>query len=262
MIIKSVYRMNNRVDIGKRIKKLRLENNFSQTHIAEILFISQAAYSLIENSQNGIVSDHIIKLSRLYNVSTDFILTGEKNYIKIGRDTGFIPLFRTSVHQKILDSIENEKLIDIKDWFRVPGFDPTKDQTMFQVEGEGMAPTIFPGDVLICQVHSDYDKVLDGSAVVIITVDGVKVKRLKKHEDVEYFLAENDSDLHRPGEKLKKKDIKHMLMIRGKISNVLISNQNIEGKAKMQSLEDSIEVLKNELFNMNQKLNALTEAKK
>ena len=254
--------MNNRVDIGKRIKKLRLENNFSQTHIAEILFISQAAYSLIENSQNGIVSDHIIKLSRLYSVSTDYILTGERNYIKIGRDSGFIPLFRTNVHQEILDAIQDEKLIDIKDWFRVPGFDPSKDQTMFQVQGEGMAPTIFPGDVLICQLHHDFDKVLDGSAVVVITVDGVMVKRLKRHEDAEYFLVENDNDSHGPGAKLQKSEIKRLLMISGKISNVLISNQNIEGEAKMQSLEESIEILKKELYNMNQKLTALTEAKK
>lgn len=80
--------MKNRAEIGSRLKKLRQKHNFSQTHVASVLFISQAAYSLIENSQNGIVVDHIIKLSKLYNVTTDYILTGNKNLVNISGKLG------------------------------------------------------------------------------------------------------------------------------------------------------------------------------
>ncbi|MCP9201203.1 helix-turn-helix domain-containing protein [Gramella sp. GC03-9] len=250
--------MKNRVEIGKRIKRLRLENDFSQTHIAKILFISQAAYSLIENSQNGIVSEHIIKLSRLYGVSTDYILTGDKSIIRIGRDTGFVPMLRTSNHRHLLAAIEDDSIIDIKDWFKLPDFDPSKDQTLFKMETEGMAPVIFPGDVLICHLQSNLDKVLDGSAVVVITVQGILVKRLKNAKNADYFLFENDNETFGLPERIMKKDIKKLLMIRGKINHVLISGQNTAEKSKMQKLEESIEVLKKELFEMNRKLASLT----
>lgn len=75
--------MHHRMAIGTRLKELRKKNKFSQQFVAENLFISQAAYSLIENSQNGIVSDHVIGLSKLYEVTTDFILKGDKMLIRV-----------------------------------------------------------------------------------------------------------------------------------------------------------------------------------
>ena len=57
-----------RTAIGDRIRKLRHENKYSQVFVAENLCISQAAYSLIENSQNGIVAEHVIRLSGLYGL--------------------------------------------------------------------------------------------------------------------------------------------------------------------------------------------------
>jgi transcriptional regulator with XRE-family HTH domain len=63
--------MHQRLGIGNRLKELRKKNKFSQQFVAENLFISQAAYSLIENSQNGIVSEHVVGLSNLYEVTTD-----------------------------------------------------------------------------------------------------------------------------------------------------------------------------------------------
>lgn len=254
--------MNHRVEIGKRIKKLRQDSNFSQTHVAEILFISQAAYSLIENSQNGIVSEHIIKLSKLYNVSTDYILTGEVSYIRIGRETGFIPLIRAKSHSKFLKDLNNEDFFDVKDWFRIPGFDPTKEQTLFEVEGDSMAPSIFPGDILVCQLHHNMDKILDGSVVVLITVEGITIKRLRKDEDSEYFLTGNDNEVYGGETRVRKNDIKKMMMISGKISSVLIPRSEIEENEKLKKLEESFDVLKQELYNMNKKLSALTESKK
>ncbi|UJH92062.1 helix-turn-helix domain-containing protein [Antarcticibacterium sp. 1MA-6-2] len=61
-------------EIGIRIKELRTGCHFSQSFVAEKLFISQAAFSLLENSQNGTTSDHIIRLSKLFNVTADYLL--------------------------------------------------------------------------------------------------------------------------------------------------------------------------------------------
>ena len=250
--------MSDRAGIGERIKKLRNERNFSQTQVADILFISQAAYSLIENSQNGIVAEHLIRLSKLYNVSADFILTGETNYIKVGRDTGFVPLIKANSYSKFLENLESDSFVDIKHWFKIPGFDPSKDQTLFEVDGDSMAPAIFPGDILICQIQHNVENVLDGSAVVVITVEGIMIKRLRIKENSEYFLMEDDNGSKEDSEKLNKKDIKKLLMIRGKISNVLIPSQEVKDTNKIKSLEESVDMLRKELFSMNKKLNALT----
>ena len=96
--------------ICERIRKLRKSRKFSQAYVAQGLGISQAAYSFIESSQNGMVAEHIIKLSRLFDVTTDFILKGDKMLIRMSRENGFIPL---------------------------------QDQKLFEVEGESMVPHDF-----------------------------------------------------------------------------------------------------------------------
>lgn len=57
-----------------RIKDLREDNNLSQKKVAEILGIQQNSYSQIENEINNLQIDHLIKLAKIYNTSTDYIL--------------------------------------------------------------------------------------------------------------------------------------------------------------------------------------------
>lgn len=57
-----------------RIKDLREDNDYTQKEIAEYLGIRQNSYSQIENEKNNLQVDHLIKLSKLYKTSTDYIL--------------------------------------------------------------------------------------------------------------------------------------------------------------------------------------------
>ncbi len=137
--------MKNRIAIGKRIKELRKKHKFSQSYIAEKLFISQAAYSLIENSQNGIVVDHIIKLSQIYDVTTDYILTGNTLLVKISPDNGFLPLIRVDAQAGFLKHFQKEDMRDKLDWYKIPGYNGGDNQKLFEVEGKSMLPTVLPG---------------------------------------------------------------------------------------------------------------------
>ncbi|WP_432264646.1 helix-turn-helix domain-containing protein [Autumnicola musiva] len=65
--------------IAQRIKKLRCQSRYSQQYVADKLFIGQAAYSLLENGQNCIALDHIIRLSRIYRKTTDFLILGKES---------------------------------------------------------------------------------------------------------------------------------------------------------------------------------------
>ena len=145
--------MKQRVAIGSRLKELRKKYKFSQQFVAEKLFISQAAYSLIENSQNGIVSEHVIGLSNLYEVTTDFILKGDDMLIRISPSEGFVPYIKTKVHAGFVKNSPGDlNTVDVE-WYRIPRYNPSVGHRLFEVEGSSMSPTVYPGDIIICQVH-------------------------------------------------------------------------------------------------------------
>lgn len=62
----------------KRMKELRKEYKYTQEFVASILRIDRSNYSKYELGKLEISIDMLINLSKLYNVSTDYIL-GLKN---------------------------------------------------------------------------------------------------------------------------------------------------------------------------------------
>ena len=58
----------------KRIRDLREDKDMKQSDVAKILNCSQVCYSYYENGQRDIPTDVLIKLSRLHNVSIDYLL--------------------------------------------------------------------------------------------------------------------------------------------------------------------------------------------
>ena len=62
------------MSIGKRIKELRLSENLSQKELGLLLTLSQDTISLWENDKSLPSVVDIIKLSKIFKVSADFIL--------------------------------------------------------------------------------------------------------------------------------------------------------------------------------------------
>ena len=58
----------------QRIRDLREDRDLKQREVAEYLSCSQRVYSNYELGQRDIPTDVLIKLSQLYNVSTDYLL--------------------------------------------------------------------------------------------------------------------------------------------------------------------------------------------
>ena len=58
----------------KRIRDLREDKDLSQKQLAEILNISQSTYSRYESGFLDIPSEILISLSKIYGVTTDYIL--------------------------------------------------------------------------------------------------------------------------------------------------------------------------------------------
>lgn len=247
--------MDQRFAIGARLKELRKKNKFSQQYVAETLFISQAAYSLIENSQNGIVSDHVIGLSNLYEVTTDFILKGDNMLVRVSPSEGFVPYIKAKVHAGFIKNSPGDLGKVDFDWYKIPRYNPTIDHRLFEVEGTSMVPTVYPGDIIICQVHHNLDLILDGSIVLVVTRESLLLKRLRHTSQKNTFHFENDNPDDEEGITFEKKDIIEIMMVRGKISNVLTPHHLMDPNGKLQSMEEAIEFLKKELYSINKKLN-------
>lgn len=57
-----------------RIKDLREDSDYSQNYVSEYLQMKQPQYSRHERGLRDIPSDILIRLAKLYNTSTDYIL--------------------------------------------------------------------------------------------------------------------------------------------------------------------------------------------
>lgn len=70
------------MDLGERIKYLRLQKNMTQEQLAEVIGISRSALSMYELNQREPDLNTIIKFADFFQVSTDYLL-GRLDYPSI-----------------------------------------------------------------------------------------------------------------------------------------------------------------------------------
>ena len=68
-----------------RIRDLREDKDLTQTEIAKVLGMSQTGYSKYETGENDIPTAVLIKLSRFYGVSIDYMLGESDNPKRLGK---------------------------------------------------------------------------------------------------------------------------------------------------------------------------------
>lgn len=66
--------------VHNTIKSLRESNQLTQKQVADFLDISQQAYSYYELNKRELPSRHVVSLSKMYKVSTDYILGIDSGY--------------------------------------------------------------------------------------------------------------------------------------------------------------------------------------
>ena len=60
--------------MSNRMRELREDSDLSQKEVAEKLGITQRKYSYVETGTQQLTEEILIGLSKIYNVSTDYIL--------------------------------------------------------------------------------------------------------------------------------------------------------------------------------------------
>lgn len=69
------------VDFGDTLKTLRLKENWTQAHLAQKLNITKSVISAYETGLRLPSYDILIRISEIFNVSTDFLLGVEQKNI-------------------------------------------------------------------------------------------------------------------------------------------------------------------------------------
>ena len=76
-------------EIGQRIRALREKKGWTQEEIASKLHLTRSAWKAKEEGRGDLKTELIIQLSRLFNVTTDFLLTGiDAQNVNISRAIG------------------------------------------------------------------------------------------------------------------------------------------------------------------------------
>ncbi|MCL2587026.1 MAG: helix-turn-helix domain-containing protein [Firmicutes bacterium] len=70
-----------KIEVGQRIKELRIEHGFNQQQIADILGIDRANYSKYELGKLELNLEMLVKLAKHYKISADYILGLRADYI-------------------------------------------------------------------------------------------------------------------------------------------------------------------------------------
>lgn len=63
--------------IGRRIAALRRDSNMSQAELARQLQVSSSAVGMYEQGRREPSADILVKMARIFQVSTDYLLTGK-----------------------------------------------------------------------------------------------------------------------------------------------------------------------------------------
>ena len=90
------------MNLGERIYKYRVSKNFSQGDLAEMLDVSRQSVSKWENNSATPDLDKIVKLSEIFGISIDELVTGERKQ----DDSSVVP--RKVQHETVLEKKDEE----------------------------------------------------------------------------------------------------------------------------------------------------------
>lgn len=60
--------------LADRMKELRIDKGLTQIDVANMLQVSRVVYNRYENNKRDIPVELIVKISKFYNVSADYLL--------------------------------------------------------------------------------------------------------------------------------------------------------------------------------------------
>lgn len=164
-----------------RLKELRERDSLSQAALAKQLGVSQSTVGMWESGKNNPEYETLIKISKFFNVSVDFLTGDNKNKgVKIpvlGYVQAGLPI---EAIENIVDYEEiSQQLSERGEFFGLT------------VRGNSMEPRIYAGDVVIVRKQTDVES--GDIAVVLVNGNDATVKKVIKSANGIMLVALNSA---------------------------------------------------------------------
>ena len=160
---------------GQKIKKLRMEKEWTQSYVGKQIGVSDRVLGYYESDNRFPKDEKILKaLASLYNVTVDYLL-GESQHENGNK--ALIPVLGT-----VQAGIPIEAVQDIIDYEELNPemLEHGEEYFALQVKGDSMQPKMDAGDIVIVRKQSDVNH--GDTAIVLVNGSEATIKRVLKQE--------------------------------------------------------------------------------
>lgn len=149
------------MNIGLKLKNLRLQNDKTQTDMAKILNVAKSTVSMYERNQREPSADMLKKYAQTFDVTLDYLLGNERpvegqDYITINV-YGSIP---AGIPIEAIEEITDTEDLSLKE------YDKNKTYLGLKVDGDSMYPKYLDGDTVIIEKTPDCESGTDAAVYV------------------------------------------------------------------------------------------------
>jgi transcriptional regulator with XRE-family HTH domain len=102
------------IELGKRLRTLRLERGFTQEYLSDLLKIPQASYSKLENNKGKIDVKVLKKIADLYEIDLVELFKTEHIINNNQTDSNSSNLIFNQLSQKLIEQYEN-RILELKE---------------------------------------------------------------------------------------------------------------------------------------------------
>jgi transcriptional regulator with XRE-family HTH domain len=235
---------------GARIAELRELLHFSQKDFAKKIGITQGALSQIESDKSKASFETIKRISNEFNVNCNWLVRGFGEVLLSGTqqmDAGykgwikekvFIPLIREEAHAGYIDGFKNKDYFKELDVYQIPGFEKGE-YRLFEIIGESMIPTLYPGEIVVCEFIVDASSIGNSTLCVVISKEGIVAKRVFQNPDNEKVLVLKSDNVDFEPQTIYKSKVLEAWSIRGKITTQLSNVIGMDAR-RLEKIENDI----------------------
>lgn len=170
---------------AKRLKKLRVNNGYSQAKLAQLLGCTQQAIARWETEKTSPDNESLVKIANLFRVSVDYLLG--KSDLPLSNE---VPVSAAVNRYPIIGTVKcgpDGLAYEYLDGFFTTSDEYSGDIRGFKCKGDSMkGEGINDGDIVLVRIQPDVEN--GELAVVVINGDEGTLKRIRK--DTNYITLE------------------------------------------------------------------------
>lgn len=162
--------------------------------MAKRLDIAQSTLSHFETQRTMVSGEVLRKLASEFDVSIDWLITGEGNPSRSATLRMGIPLVPEAAEAGYVASGSSNAFVSSLDRYRIPRFEGYEGLLIFAARGDSMYPTMRDGDLVVTEILDDPTQIEEDSLAVVLVRDRIFVKRLSYlSSDDGSFILKSDN---------------------------------------------------------------------